>query len=308
MLRTPDYLLHENPYQTIYDDSGNVRGFLNQDTGELENVILVPVPIGTKIITPGQQARNELYKQLCEKKEMDVLRYREKQEKTKLYRSAGGHYFFMNVEHPYKGLSPASLARLAYLGTYLSYRENELHMTQKTPMRKADLVDVLGVSVSSARRFWMEVNGEYLWENEDGTLILSPNYFHRGDQQDIKRHWDSQTIFVSAYRNLFEETPASRHRYIGYVLQTLPWLNREFNILCENPCEESFPDIAPLTLTDFCRLIGYSPNQRSRLAAVYGDMGDLLTISEDSLSVSPKVIYRGSHGDEFDIFEKLKHS
>ncbi len=298
-----DYLLHENPYQPIRDDSGKLQGFLNHDTGELEDYALVLVPRGSKVITPAQQVRNEQYKQLCEKKEMDTLLKREKQRRTKLYRSSGDNFFFMNVGHPYKGLSPTSLARLVLLGTYLGYCENELLLTRKTPMRKADLADVLGVSVSGVRRFWSEVHGTYLLENEDGTLRLSPTCFHKGEQKNSNRYWDSQTIFVSAYRTVYKETPASKHRYIGYVLQTLPWLNREFNILCQNPCEERFPDIVPLTLTDFCELIDYCPNQKSRLAAAYEDIGDFFTIGEDILSVSRKVIYRGSRGAELDKYE-----
>lgn len=70
----------------------------------------------------------------------------------------------------FEGLKPQDITRLIYLVSHINYR-NVLAINERRKMTISDLPDVLNVSESTAKRFWDNVNGRYITQESDGTLI-----------------------------------------------------------------------------------------------------------------------------------------
>ncbi len=307
---------YQEDYHPVFGEDGRVTGFVYNRTGEYDDAEMRPIVPGSRIITPAQQERIRQHKERQREQEEKERAAR----KRKLSRKKGGHYFFMSAQSEYKELSPANTARLAYLATYMSYDDNTLKIRERTPMKKADLPSVLRLSASATRRFWKEASGNYINLDKEGTLYLSPEYFHRGQGAGAMYNWDSQTLFNEYVKALYEQTPPNRHCYLGRVFKMLPYVNREYNALCHNPLEPELDNVEFLTLGEFCEISGYSANQQSRLMREYKDIvfpvkgrmeqfcafvtngGD---ISTSKIFINPRVIYRGADYEAVRILGKF---
>jgi hypothetical protein len=96
----------------------------------------------------------------------------------------------------------------------------------------------------------------------------------------------------------------------------IPYLNKEYNVLCWNIDEQSIDNIECMTLDEFCEEIGYSTNQRKRLIDEYKEITfpvdgiqepfcSFVTNGSDfndtKIYVNPRVLYKGSRMDSVRI-------
>ncbi len=276
-------------------------------TGEAVEAIVTTIPSGSIILTPAQQ---------------ELLRIKKEKEAQKLYkRNNKAKFVFTHSEHNYQDIKPETLGRLLYLSTYLPYGSNVLSRTQKTKIKKSDLPNIMRLSTGTFYRFWEDVNGKYLQEDENGYIVLSTDCFGRGRLQakNIGKEW--QKLYIEFMRELYTKTPPASHRYLGYVFQMLPFVNIEYNILCHNPQETDLAAIQPISLDEFCLACGYAnTDQRTRLvkkyAQIYFDIDggverfcsivtDLADIGNANIYINPNIIYKGSKWDEVKILGKF---
>lgn len=294
-------------YSNILDESTGKNIVIRNDTGEVVETVIAEVPIGSYIFTPAQQELLKLKKELEAKKQYK--------------RNANVKFVFTSSEHNYQDIKPETLGRLMYLSTYLQYGSDILSRTQKTKMKKADLPQVLMLPRGTFYRFWEDVNGKYLQEDENGHIVLSSDCFCRGKPrlQNIGDEW--QKLYIELMRELYSKTSPTNHRYLGYVFQMLPFLNVEYNILCHNPQETKLDDIRPMSLNEFCLACGYAnADQRTRLMKKYSQIHfdvngkserfcsivtDLADIGNANIYVNPNIIYKGSKWNEVKILGKF---
>lgn len=270
---------------------------IQRSTGEVVSASMQQVITGSITYTPEQQ---EAYKK---RKESEAKKAIQKASNKPL-----GRYYFANSEQRYKDLSPQTMARLIYLGTYLPYNSNVLEHKKGVPMRKGDVEKVMKLSVTTFFHFWHEVLGTYLFENEDGYVCFN-DVFKRGNITKGRNHIEYQKIYIQTVRELYGKTPTSKHRYLGYIFQMLPYVNYEYNILCFTPEETDINAIIPMTVNEFCNLIGVSPEKRTRtireyaniLLPVRGNMEKFCSFVTDDLNIenmkifiNPHILYRGS--------------
>lgn len=288
-------------YVTL-EETGEVVA-IDEDTGEVLNTVVIQAPVGTVAYTPAQQRE---YKERKEKELVAALR-----------RNRNKKFAFVNAQYHYKDISPQSAGRLMFLSTFLGYNSNVLSKTQKTKMKKEDLPQIMRLPKTTFSNFWEDVYGKYLIENEDGTIVLSCNHFLRGKipTQQIGLEW--QILFVRSMQELYAKTPTTSHRYLGFAFQMLPFLNKEYNILCHNPDEETLENIQPMTLDEFCLECGYTnTEQRARLIKKYSQLrfevdghteafcsfvSSLNNIGDAKIYINPNILYKGTRWNEVKI-------
>lgn len=175
----------------------------------------------------------------------------------------GRFYLSACRSEQFKGLRPQDVARLIYLVSHINYK-NVLMLNERRKMTLADLPDVLDVSESTARRFWDNVNGRYIAQECEGTLIVQ-NTFFRGKHGRITERLTK--FYIQAVQKLYKATPTSKHGCLGRVFQLLAYINVEFNILCHNPGETDLSKVVPMTLKEFCNETGYATSKIHRLVS-----------------------------------------
>lgn len=238
-----------------YIDEKNSNLACDEDTGEVIEATTVIVPIGSKIQTPEQQKA--------------AREWREQQEKRLIRRKLQdelGYFYFVMRQHRFGKISAESAARLIYLCTYLNYK-NEFMLTERDKMKKIDLKNVLNLSVSTTFKFWKEVENVYIIDQGENSLKLCCSDIVRGKLVDKTNLY--QKIYIESIRNIYRATPSTKHRYLGYIFKLLPYVNTEYNIICNNPEETNLKKVDPFTATEICRLLGYDEENVSRLIKIY---------------------------------------
>lgn len=277
-----------------------LRYSLNHNTGEVKKLCNIEIEEGTKvrIITPEQQ---------------EIIKSKEQQKiyKADLYNELGDFYFIMN-ENKLGNLSPANATRLIYLCTYLNY-DNEFMLNNIKEMRKSDIKDLLKISKRSFYNFWNEINPTYIVEDKN-KLKLNTKEINKGKTTSKKTSY--RKLWIKQVQELYEATPISKHKHLGYVFQLLPFVNIEYNIVCQNQNERILDKIRPLTIKDFCDIIGYNPNQSARLIETYKNITfdfkgekeyfvsfvtNTGNLDEAKIFINPHVIYSGSNYKNVEI-------
>lgn len=215
------------------------------------------MPVGTISYTPESQA---LYKL---KKEENIKR------QLRRCNTELGNFYFMPTTEQFDNVSSETAIRLIYLNTYTKHNSNLLMLTERTPLKKSDLPRILGVSKSTAFRFWKEVSPRFLTENENGLLLTNTSVFKRGKIKTNSEHTYYQKIYVKGVRKLYQAASNSSHKQLGYLFKLLPFINIEYNLLCFNPLETNIEKIELLSMADFCSLINYDITHLDRLLWVY---------------------------------------
>lgn len=305
---------HLKGYEVIVDDSGKLA-YVDAETGELVSAMQVYLPVGSIAYTPQSQRAYQRRKEATQAKEDKEFR----KKYTRKLNEELGHYYFAESRDFRSELSPQSVTRLMFLATFLRYNSNILYATERKILKKSQLSELLHLSEKTFYRFWTEVSGKYVIENPDGTLSMGDIFF-RGNMskkfENGKLSASYQKIYISALRELYDRTPISKHRYLGYVFSILPFINWEYNILSHNPEENDLDKLKTMTLDDLCEALHYSKSQRSRLLDAYkqllfeceGKQQHFLSFVTDDprtgdfrIFVNPHVLYRGSDWKRVEI-------
>lgn len=257
--------------------------------------ITTQIELGSIVYTPEQQAAH--------KRRQECLR--QKRWWRKMIGELG-YFYFLASDNDLDKLSPATVARLIYLSTYLDY-QNRFMLSQRRQLHKSDLEDVLQLSKGAVFNFWHEVCPLYIVEDGEG-LKLNNSDMVRGELSKDNRN-AYQRLYIEAIRRLYRQTAPTNHKHLGYVFALIPLINIEYNILCYDMYEKDINAIHPLTVADFCRYINYDPHDYRRLLRHYKHItfevdghkefflscvsqGD--DILHAKLFVNPRILYCGS--------------
>lgn len=208
------------------------------------------LPKGTKITTPEEQAHiDNYYKKGFNPK---IRNFSNKH---------GGFTFLTTKENILQSMNPATVGRLAYLSTYLE-SEGQLLLYEDRPMLKNDLPIILNISRPTTNKFYVECISLGVLEDhgKDG-LYLIGNLFFKGKSESKER----TKLFRVTIQQLYKKLPQKKHELFGYVIQLVPWINFEWNIVCVNPEETRKDNIDPMSFVDICKKLGYDSEHPGRL-------------------------------------------
>lgn len=265
------------------------------------------MPVGSIYYTPEQQ-RN--YKERKEREAEQALR---REALCPL-----GKFYFVLSEEQFQGVSPESVTRLIFLNTFMDYRNNRLMLSERTPMKRKDLVSVLNVSKATVSRFWKEVAPKYIAEYDDGLIFSNSETFKRGTLPK-KKYITYQKIYIEGVRKLYQSTSIKYHRQLGYFFKLLPFINVEYNLLCypESVLSKNIENIELISISDFCHWIDYDVSQLYKLVNIYQtivfDVGNrkerFCTLIYDGVDkknakicINPHIFYSGSDYGKVEVF------
>lgn len=291
-------------YEVAHNPNTGEAFTVSLKTGEVSGVNTLIVPDGTLVYTPDDQERRKRWNEMVEREAIREQRIKNNKQL--------GRFSFVSSQHNFSEIKAETMARLVYLSTYLSFDNNKLMRTERTPMSLDDLESVLMLSASTLYRFLKEVLGTYLLLDEEGGLYFSDIYFYRGELGKITTHPEYQKIYIDAVQHVYRKSSAPAHRYLGYIYQMIPFINFEYNVICHNPHTTILEDIEPMTVDEFCNAIRYSTKQRLRLIRNYANITfpvrgreerfcsfvfDGQDISTAKIFVNPRILHRGSNWD-----------
>lgn len=218
---------------------------INRNTGEIVDNVLI-------ISREEQERRRTYYEQ-----------------KVKWRVPLSSYFFYVHkMSRGFTELKPATSARLMYLATYLSYQDGMLYVSTRSPLVKSMLPDILNLKKDAVRAFMQETVAAGYVLPEGNNLRLSGDYFQRGevDKDPSQR---ITKVFIDTVRDLYLKTPAESHSFLGYIFMMIPFVNVQWNTICHNPFEEDLSKVEPMSIGEFCDIIGYDKHNASRLIKKY---------------------------------------
>lgn len=293
---------HDYPgYHEIVENGKGLTGYVNDRTGEVIDAVQQIMPLGSKVRTPAA---------------VDHGRQYGKHQQDRKRRRTQEHFYFAATKDRRGIVKPETIARMFFLASFLGHGNNRLYLTERsTALKKADLADVLSISTAAFYRFWREVEGQYLTEGDDGAVeVIGGDFFrdaiagHRSENEEPCFH----RVFIEAIRELYRQTDANQHKNLGRLFMILPWINREWNVLCRNPDEDNLEKLEYLTLPEFCQLVGWNQTQTARVLEAYRTLTftwdgrrqyicaylvDRVSKTE-RLVINPAILYRGNRAGE----------
>ena len=294
-------LKEDTDYLYIRDFDGGSYA-VNKLTGEVTRAVNALIPEGSNTFTPEQQKR---YK---EKKAKEKAYYRQKDANKPL-----GRFYFIPNNEVFEDLTPETTTRLIFLNTFMDFAKGNILMLSKDkPMRRKDLQSVLNVSRATTGRFWSEVCPQYIQKTKDGLIVTEKNIFRIGTlpKRNTEQWQTYRKIFIKGVQTLYKQVEdPSKHKHLGYIFKMIPYVNVENNILCTDIFEPDLHKIQPLTILDFCNIIGYDYANVGRLLKIYKELlfdvnghkerfcafnYDGVDKAEMGIFINPNVLYSGS--------------
>lgn len=266
---------------------------VDRGTGEISNANYVLQPEGTSSVTPQQRKEND--KKNAERQEKYLSQYATHDKLGKFYWcKIYGNFTTTN----FRELKSETVARLIYLCTFLKHDSDVFMKNKRTPMMKKDLQSILMVSRPTVLDFWKAVYPKYISVNEQGYLISNSNIFFRGSIPKEEIGDSFYKMRINGIRKLYETVEGKHQKAIGFVFWLLPFINIRWNILCFNPLEDNLDKIQPMSISDFCRCVGYPKSHIDDLLKLYKKIKFEVDGHLEYLCVVP---YRGNTRDEIHI-------
>ena len=228
-------------------------------------------------------------------------------------RELGGHVHMYYVKDKLLldklNISPQDKARLIYLSTFIEYNyKNDTNLLVKStsrtstePITRQDIIQLLGLSDSTYKRFMKSMKDSKLINEVDKKFFLNNDYFTRGkiSNKKLKTH-EYTRIYRKPTQILFENSTPTEHKSIGDILTLLPYLNYDYNHL-ENM------DGSYMTSKDICLLLGYEEGNYRRLFNKFRKItfeycGEqhhvlakvVLNDTEERIYINPMLTYKGN--------------
>ena len=155
-----------------------------------------------------------------------------------------------------------SLVRLIYLSTICDY--DGILPPKNVIKKKLKLSD----------KYWsyffkeMRSNNLILEDEETGALCLNKDFFIKGSLKEMSDKRDCTRLFCNFIQDVYDACDNIKSiNQISYLYKLIPFVNRRTNIVCYNPKEQDPEKVYPITLGEFCDMIGYSRKNARRLVS-----------------------------------------
>ena len=155
-----------------------------------------------------------------------------------------------------------SLVRLIYLSTICDY--DGILPPKSVIKKKLKLSD----------KYWsyffkeMRSNNLILEDEETGAPCLNKDFFIKGSLKEMSDKRDCTRLFCNFIQDVYDACDNIKSiNQISYLYKLIPFVNRGTNIVCQNPKEQDPEKVYPITLGEFCDMIGYSRKNARRLVS-----------------------------------------
>ena len=224
-----------------------------------------------------------------------------------LIREIGGNGFYFKC---YKNVLELDipkqyLFRYTYLCTYLDYDGKLKIMVngKKKAITERDLQEILKLSEREARNTKNElIKYGLIIINEDGTISINSKYAIKGEVKRKKLRGGAR-IMINGIREIYEKSKPIEHKRLALLIQLLPYVNYNYNIICFNPDEEDKDKIIPMGLKDLCKITDYNERNwrklKNELLRITVGGTPVIAVTEiyngHAVSINPKIYYKGNN-------------
>ena len=167
----------------------------------------------------------------------------------------------------FENLSQSTITRLIYMSTFLGYDGYLVHDNYKT-LKKEQLKKKINVSEREFNSFWKEISVDNNIVSEGNSRIfMNKDIFIKGElPKRIIKSKDVVRLAAKGVRALYENVDSVRaHKNLSYLFKIIPFVNKEWNIVCKNPREKEREFIDYMTVAEFCDAIGYNKSNARKL-------------------------------------------
>lgn len=196
------------------------------------------------------QEQRESYKKYLETKKEYEFKNAEINEK---YKKHGAFVWFIYHSNQVLdlGITPDQLTKLIYLSTYLYYN-NRLLVKKDKYMTKSHMKEILKVSERTFKTFWSAiVKADILKiDNEDGCLYINDKLFKRG-KIELDEDESKIRLYRKSIRSLYEMSKPCEHKFLSYLFQAIPFVNKNYNIISHNPLENDLDLVQPMQMSEY---------------------------------------------------------
>ncbi len=229
----------------------------------------------------------------------------------------------------FRQLKPATLTRLMVLGTYMNY-DNELVEDDGTVMTRLGIQSALKVGERMTRYVLDELEEAGVITEKGGVYLLDSSCFAKGriTEKDLNALFDDgksvKRVYADGVRALYRAATQASVKKLCPIFRIMPYVNREYNIVCFNPLEKNKTAIRPMSVGDVAEIIGIGRAHANRVQrallepefltgdgmskAVRYVSGNRLGVENHCLFVNPRIYYGGSeeHRKEVDILGQFQ--
>jgi hypothetical protein len=184
--------------------------------------------------------------------------YKAEQEREKWRKGRQPAFAVSNMQtihEVYSVLTTAQCGYLMLLQCYVSFDGGTLVNSDKTPMNKRQMREVLQLE-KKQRTFYdfykACVQNGVIIENDNGTFAVNERYHFKGafnDQFVVKS-------YTAKIKRVYSEVKATD---IGLIYRMLPFVHMETNALCANPFERTPEQISWFNRKELAEAIGVTP-------------------------------------------------
>ena len=221
----------------------------------------------------------------------------------------------------FKEITSSDTTRILFLSTYLGY-DGYLMFNRKTPMSKSNMCTLLKLSKREFQYFYKELVNNNILELKNEKLYINQDIFGKGNLSNnkvaklIQQDKSITRLYIDGVRELYNKSTSTSHKTLSYIFQILPYVNRQYNIICFNPLENNLDNIKCMSLGEFCNIISYNSHNIRRLQRnlfeptfnIHGRTTNAICCVSKSLNnsdcrifINPMVYYAGDKWQEVEI-------
>ena len=219
-----------------------------------------------------------------------------------------GNFYFNFYNNIPKDLDDQFKFRFIFLCTYLKYDDDRLMIKQENGLyrliKENELMELLKLSERETRttkRKLIDNNLIYIDEENNSIHIndkisLVGNISNSNDNNYVK-------VFKNTIRDLYNQSKPREHKKIAFLINLLPFIHFQYNIICKNPNCECIEDIRPYTVRELMNKFNMTniTGFKKRLLGIKCNNKKVTMIFEDfdktMIAINPSIFYRGTKKD-----------
>lgn len=200
-------------------------------------------------------------------------------------------------------------------GILIDWRYNQ----DKKPLTKNQLVAILDISTKEWKYTIDYLKDKKLVTQEGKVYRVNTNYMVKGDlsQKGNKaKEYGIIRVFLHGFKHLYDNLNNRERPSLFYIIQLLPYLNVDYNILCSNPLEDNINNIEPLTMDNIATILNlHIDTTRKKVKWFYsksiagvGVLAKIITNGKNALVLNPRLMYAGNKREKLESIEKLMNN
>lgn len=203
----------------------------------------------------------------------------------------GNFIFFMynNLEKLEEVFGDADLVKYIYIATYVKH-DGYLMYDNNIYIDKKGLQKILLNTKSVFLKFFNNAINSKLLIEVDGKFKIDTNIFCKSSIKNVGKSKHIK-LYINAIRKLYYQYNKNV-RKLSYIFKLMPYVNKNYNVLCRNILETNKAEINRLTVGDIMEILQYDKTHISRFKKdFYGIKFDDNVLSKTVQDKAEHLIY-----------------